>query len=131
MDLFATPKTLAERRADGSIVLESALPLGPYAASMADLFRGAADAHPGRLLVADREGGDWRRVTYGQARRMADGLAQALLDHGASRRPVMILSGNSVEPLLLTLACYTIGSPVVPASAPYSLLGAGHAPLRA
>ncbi|WP_433462257.1 feruloyl-CoA synthase [Spirillospora sp. CA-128828] len=130
MDLFATPRTLAERRADGSIVLESALPLGPYAASMADLFRSAADAHPGRLLVADRDGEDWRRVTYGQARRMADGLAQALLDHGASGRPVMILSGNSVEHLLLTLACYTIGSPAVPVSTAYSLLDTGNARLR-
>ena len=50
MDLFATPRTLAERRADGSIVLESALPPGPHAASMAHLFREAAAAHPGRTL---------------------------------------------------------------------------------
>ncbi|MGP4029411.1 feruloyl-CoA synthase [Actinomadura sp. 3N407] len=136
MELFATPRTLAERRDDGSIVLESALPLEPHAASMAHLFRDAADAHPDRLLVADRDGradadgGGWRRVTYGQARRMADGLAQALLDHGASGRPVMVLSGNSVEHLLLTLACYTAGSPVVPVSTAYSLLDADHVKLR-
>lgn len=134
MDLFATPRTLAERRADGSIVLESALPPDPHAASMAHLFREAAGARPGRLLVADRDGADpdggWRRVTYGEARRMVDGLAQALLDHGASSRPVMILSGNSVEHLLLTLACYTIGSPAAPVSTAYSLLDAGHAKLR-
>ncbi|TDD81544.1 feruloyl-CoA synthase [Actinomadura darangshiensis] len=130
MDLFASPRTLAERRADGSIVLASALPLGPYAASMAGLFRGAAGAHPDRVLVADRDGEDWRRVTYGEARRLVDGLAQALLDHGASGRPVMILSGNSVEHLLLTLACYTIGSPAVPVSTAYSLLDPDHVKLR-
>ncbi|MEU8801636.1 feruloyl-CoA synthase [Spirillospora sp. NPDC048819] len=130
MELFATPRTLAERRGDGSIVLESALPLEPHAASMAHLFQDAAEAHPGRLLVADRDGGGWRRVAYGRARRMADGLAQALLDRGASGRPVMVLSGNSVEHLLLTLACYTVGSPVVPVSTAYSLLDADHAKLR-
>ena len=116
MDLFAAPRTLAERRADGSIVLESALPPEPHAASMAHAFREAAEAHPGRLLVADRDGGAWRRVTYGEVRRTADGLAQAPLDHGASGRPVMILSGNSVEHLLLTLACYPFSSAVLRSS---------------
>lgn len=87
MDLFAAPRTLADRRADGSIVLESALAPVPPAASMAHLFRDAAAARPGRLLVADRDRGAWRRVGYGEARRKADGLAQALLDRGASGRP--------------------------------------------
>ncbi|MFE9101800.1 hypothetical protein [Actinomadura geliboluensis] len=70
MDLFAAPTTLADRRADGSLVLESALAPVPPAASMAHLFRDAAAARPGRLLVADR-------------------------DRGASGRPVMILSGTA------------------------------------
>ena len=44
---------------------------------------------------------------------------------------MLILSGNSIEHLLLTLACYTIGSPVVPVSTAYSLLTTDYAKLRA
>jgi feruloyl-CoA synthase len=130
MELFAEPRTLAERRADGSLVLTSALPLGTYARNMAEPFRATAAAHPERLLAADRDGDGWRRVTYGGALRRVNGLAQALLDRGAAGRPVMILSGNSADHLLLTLACYTIGSPAVPVSTAYSLLDTSHAKLR-
>jgi feruloyl-CoA synthase len=105
------------------------------------------------MLAAQRAGDSWRTITYGAARRQVDGLAQALLDEalpdealpdeagagpnaGASStartgRPVLILSGNSIEHLLLTLACYTIGSPVVPVSIAYSLLATDYAKLRA
>jgi feruloyl-CoA synthase len=131
MKLFATPETRAERHPDGSIVLTSGLPLEPPAENMAVPFREGARAHPDRLLVAERDGDGWRRVTWGEAARIVDGLAQALLDRNAAGRPVMILSGNSVEHLLLTLACYTAGSPAVPVSTAYSLLDPAFAKLRA
>jgi feruloyl-CoA synthase len=128
--LFAAPATVAERREDGSVVLTSAHPLGPYAGSMGRLFRDAAEAHPDRLLAAERHGDGWRRVTYGEAARQVAGLAQALIDRGAAGRPVLILSGNSVAHLLLTLAGFTAGSPVVPVSTAYSLLDRGLAKVR-
>jgi feruloyl-CoA synthase len=131
MGLFATPITRTEKRPDGSTVLTSGLPLEPGTDDMAAVFREGARAHPERVLVADRDGNDWRRVTWGEALRRIDGLSQALLDRKAAGRPVMVLSGNSVEHLLLTLACYTVGSPVVPVSTAYSLLDPAHAKLRA
>ena len=131
MELFVTPDTRAEWRSDGSVVLTSGLPLGPVAENMAVPFRRGARADPDRLLVAEREGDGWRRVTWGEAARLVDGLAQALLDRGAAGRPVMILSGNSVEHLLLMLACFTVGSPVVPVSTAYSLLDPAFAKLSA
>ncbi|MFC5745718.1 feruloyl-CoA synthase [Actinomadura rugatobispora] len=131
MELFTTPRTVAERLDDGSTILRSALPLGPHARNMAAPFREGARKHPDRLLVADRAEGEWREVTYGAALRAVDGLAQALLDRGAAGRPVMILSGNGIEHLLLTLACFTVGSPVVPVSTAYSLLDPAHVKLRA
>ena len=133
--IFARPVTTASRLLDGSTVLRSGIPLEPYAPSMAAMFRAAAMAHPGRTLAAQREAtaaGGWRTVTYGAARRQVDGLAQGLLDRcGTAAPPVMILSGNSIEHLLLTLACYTAGLPVVPVSTAYSLLASDHATLRA
>lgn len=129
--VFAPPDARVERRPDGSIILTSGMELLPPAASMAELYRASAEAHPEKIMIAQREDGAWRRVTYGQSRPVVDEIAQALIDRGAAGRPVMILSGNSVEHLLLTLACMTIGSPVIPVSTAYSLLDDDHTILRA
>ena len=131
-ELFATPRVIAERRDDGTLLLRSAEPLGPYARSMAHLFRDHAEAHPDRPLAAQREGERWRSVTWGEARTAADGLAQAFLDRGLGPdRPVMILSSNSIEHLLMTLGAHTAGVPVLPISAAYSLLSQDHERVRA
>lgn len=140
--IFAPPVTTASTLPDGSMLLRSGIPLEPYPASMAGTFRTAAAAHPDRVLVAQRAAAEdpaaaegpagWRTVTYAEARRQVDGLAQGLLDRcGPAARPVLILSGNSIEHLLLTLACYTAGLPAVPVSTAYSLLATDHATLRA
>jgi feruloyl-CoA synthase len=42
----------------------------------------------------------------------------------------MILSGNSIEHLLLTLAAFTVGSPAVRVSVAYSLQSSDHKKLR-
>ncbi len=129
--IFAEPVTTASAFPDGSTVLRSGIPLEPYAGSMAGMFRAAAAAHPDRILVAQRAAAGWRTLSYTEARRQVDGLAQGLLDRcGPAARPVMILSGNSIEHLLLTLACYTIGVPAVPVSTAYALLASDHATLR-
>src|SRR6266700_2649804 len=129
--IFAEPVTTASTFPDGSTVLRSGIPLEPYAGSMAGMFRAAAAAHPDRILVAQRAAAGWRTLSYNEARRQVDGLAQGLLDRcGPAARPVMILSGNSIEHLLLTLACYTIGVPAVPVSTAYALLASDHATLR-
>src|SRR4051812_29984619 len=128
IELFAPPRVLAEERDDGAILLRSADPLGEYAPSMAHTFRAGAEAHPDRVLAA--RGGATLR--WGEARERADAIAQALLDHGLGpRRPLMVLSGNSLEHLLLTLGAYTAGVPILPISTAYSLLSGDHARLRA
>jgi feruloyl-CoA synthase len=116
----------------GGLVLRSRCPLQPYDPSMARVFRKAAEAHPDRLAIAERDGeGRWRGPTYAQAREKADAIAQALLDRGLSAdHPVMILSGNSVDHGVLMLAGLTAGIPVAPLSVAYSLQSADHAKLK-
>jgi feruloyl-CoA synthase len=127
-ELFAPPRVLAEERDDGAILLRSAETLGDYAPSMAHSFRAGAAAHPDRVLAA-RAG---RALRWGEARERADAIAQSLLDHGLGReRPLMVLSGNSLEHLLLTLGAYTAGVPILPISTAYSLMSADHARVRA
>jgi len=132
LEVFARPRIEAERRADGSVLVRSAEPLGPYAPSMAHLFRAGAERHPERMLAAERDGDGWSALTWGAARERADGLAQALLDRGLGpERPLMVLSGNSHAHLVATLAAYTAGVPVLPVSTAYSLLSRDHERIRA
>src|SRR3954470_12764899 len=128
VELFAAPRVVAEERDDGAILLRSADRLGDFAPSMAHSFRAGAAEHPDRVL-AGRGGAVLR---WGEARERADAIAQALLDHGLGpERPLMVLSGNSLAHLVLTLAAYTAGVPVLPISTAYSLLSADHGRIRA
>jgi feruloyl-CoA synthase len=131
------PRTFAERRIhserlpDGRLLLRSAEPLADHPVSVVHEFRRHSEAHPHRLLLAERDaGGEWARLTWGEARAQADRLAQGLLDRGLADRPVMVLSGNSRLHLIVALAAMTVGAPVVPASVAYSLQSTDHAKLR-
>jgi feruloyl-CoA synthase len=135
--LFASPSVVCEaadvNADDGSVVLRSADPLGAYPATVMHSVRAWAEADPGHPLVAERgPDGGWRSCSYGQAVAAANGIGQALLDRGLGPdRPLLILSGNGVDHMLLTLGAMTAGVPVAPASVAYSLQSRDHAHLRA
>ncbi|MGY1710556.1 AMP-binding protein [Geodermatophilus sp. SYSU D00758] len=129
---FAPPRIEAERPGDGRLLLRSAEPLADHPASVVHSFRAGSEAHPDRLLVAERgPDGGWARSTWGEVRAQADRLAQGLLDRGLADRPVLVLSGNSRLHLTVALAAMTVGAPVVPTSVAYSLQSSDHAKLRA
>ena len=86
---------------------------------------------PERTLYAERAGEAWRRVSYREALAAARSLGQAMLDLGLGPdRPLMILSGNSIDHALLALAAMHVGVPVAPISPAYSLMSSDHAKLR-
>jgi feruloyl-CoA synthase len=121
-----------EQRADGAIVVRSTEPLEPYPARLTDRLLHWAEVAPERTLVARRAaGGEWRRVSFGQALRDARAIAQALIDRGlTAERPVAVLSENGIEHFLLMLGCYLAGVPIVPVSPAYSLLSQDHSKLK-
>jgi feruloyl-CoA synthase len=130
--LFAPPRIALERRSDGSILLRSEEALGEHERSIAHVLRRRAEQHPDRVLATqpDRDGGR-RAITFGEARAQADALAQSLLDLGLSaEQPVMVLSGNSIQHLVVMLGCFTAGVPVMPVSVAYSLMSKDHARIR-
>ncbi len=129
---YASPAIVREKSPDGSVRLYSSTPLQAYDPSLARLFRAAVAAAPGRTFLAERSpDGNWRRVSYEQARGLVDALATALIARGLSaERPVMILSGNAVDHALLMLAGHTAGIPVAPISVAYSLQSQDHAKLK-
>lgn len=122
-----------DRRADGTVLMRSRLPLDPVPDHVPGLLRRWGIEAPQRTWLAQRRGPDraWRRVSYGEALATVDALSQALIDLGLGPgRPVMILSGNSLEHALLTMAAMQVGAPAAPVSPAYSLVSQDHAKLR-
>ncbi len=129
--LFAQPRIQREDRPDGSFLLRSQEPVAEHPPTLIHSLRAWAETDPAHPLVAERAGADWRMVSYGEAAAAATAIGQGLLERGLGPdRPLMILSGNSAEHLLLTLGAMTAGVPVAPVSVAYSLQSQDHARLR-
>jgi feruloyl-CoA synthase len=111
------------------VLLRSEEPLGEHERSIAHVFRRRAELHADRLLATQPDGSS---ITFGEARAQADSVAQSLLDLGLNaERPLMVLSGNSIQHLVLMLGGFTAGVPVMPVSVAYSLMSKDHARIRA
>lgn len=121
-----------ERRSDGSIIIRPDEPLGDYPRVLTERLTYWASVAPDRALAAKRdERGEWRYLTYGDALRKVRSLGQVFLDRGLSaNRPVVILSGNDLEHLLLMLAGQHVGVPTASIAPPYSLISTDFAKLR-
>jgi len=130
---FLSRDVSVERRDDGTILLQSNHALKPYERHVpAFLAKWAAQA-PDRIWLAQRRGPDrdWLKVTYGEAKRQVDALTQTLLDRGfGPDRSVMILSSNSIEFALLSMAAMQARAPLAPVSPAYSVMSQDHAKLR-
>ena len=122
-----------ERRPDGVIVLKSRIPLKSYEKHIPASLAQWADAAPSRTWLAQRAGADrqWRKLSYGEAKRTVDGLTQGLLDLKLDPgSPVAILSGNSIEHALMTMAAMQARLPAAPVSPAYSLMSHDHVKLK-
>jgi feruloyl-CoA synthase len=127
-ETFASPDIAIDRRPDGVVILTSRAALTDWEPSITAVLRRRAAQHPDRPLAVH---GD-HELTYGEAVRRADALAGAFSALGLGPdKPVMILSGNSLEHLLVSLAAYAAGTPVMPISVAYSLMSSDHARIKA
>jgi feruloyl-CoA synthase len=127
------PDVSIETLPDGTYYVRSNHPPAQGPRSIAHLLAERAAAHPDRPYILQRAPGHgpWGGVTYGEAKRAADGIAQWLLDRSlGAGDSVMVLSANSVEHALLMLGCYTAGVPIAPISPAYSLISSDHAKLK-
>jgi feruloyl-CoA synthase len=121
-----------KERVDGSILLRPTAELAPYPVRVLDTLEHWAARSPDVTLVARRgANGQWRRLSYAEAlirvRRLADGLAQLEL---SAERPLVILSGNSIEHMVLGLAAMYLGVPYCPVSPAYSQASSDLSKLR-
>jgi feruloyl-CoA synthase len=123
--LFAKPAISAERRADGSIILKSTVPLGQSARCVGDWLEHWARQTPERVFLGDRASADapWRTVAYADALRQVCSVAAWILAQGLSaERPLVILADNSVDHALFALAAQHVGVPSAAISPAYSLM---------
>lgn len=123
-----------EERADGTLLVKPAEPLGSYPRKLTDRLEEVAARHPQRLFLAERAPGvprRWRELRYNEAWEQVQRIAAALLARGLSQdRPVAILSGSGIEHALLALGALHAGVPYCAVTPAYSLLSEDHVKLR-
>lgn len=122
-------KVIREDRPDGSIWLTSGYELSPVAPTTNDWLERWAAQTPERTFLAVRSGTGWRTITYGEALERVRALAAGLLARGI-QGPILILSGNSIDHAILTLAAHYVGIITVPVAEQYGLIPGAHGRLQ-
>lgn len=121
------PKVRLRRDGEGALVLQAEEALAPRPRVLTERLVKGAKAHPGRVLLAERQGDGWASVGWSDGLDRVLGLAQALLDLGVTaERPLAILSAGSVGHGLLALAATHVGLAYSPMSPGWSLLASDH-----
>jgi feruloyl-CoA synthase len=121
---FGDPAVSIERRDNGTIYLRPKKAIGEYPVRLTDRLRHWAKTEPDRIFMAERDGGrGWRQITYSELLISSRHIASSLLARGLSaERPVMILSGNSIDHALIAFGALYAGIPFCPVSPAYSLI---------
>jgi len=105
---------------DGELIAATT-PLVTHFATVKEMLRSRATETPGNIFLRERTTDGWRELPYGEAQILTQRLAASLLSRGLSvERPLAILSGNSINHALLSLAAMSVGVPVAPISVAYS-----------
>src|SRR3981189_3695671 len=126
-----SPAVTIERRDDGTIYLRPKAKLGDYPVRITDRLHHWAKIAPERVFMAERDAdGAWRKITYAQLLNSTRAIASALLARGLSaEKPIVILSGNSVDHALLAFGALYAGIPFCPVSPAYSLVSRDYSKL--
>src|SRR5664279_5776293 len=121
---FCDPAVTIERHDDGTIYLRPKTALDRYPERLTDRLQHWATTAPDRIFMAERDGGrGWRQITYAELLTSSRHIASALLARGLSaEKPVVILSGNSIDHALIAFGALYAGIPFCPVSPAYSLV---------
>ncbi len=129
---FDDPQCLAPRRvqrqdhAGGSFVLRSPEPLRPHARCVGEWLERWARETPAAPAFAEASPGGWLTLNWQQLRQRVGAVAQGLLDlQLPPGQPVVVLSDNSLDHLVLLLAGMHVGHAVCTVSSGYCRLAGG------
>jgi feruloyl-CoA synthase len=129
-NLALAPRVATWRRDGDTWYVSSPLPLAEPPPTLSALLDRAAAETPAREFLIERGATGLSRVTYAEALEASDKIAAWLLRTGRAHRPVVALSGNSIDHALLMLGAMRVGAPFVPVSPAYSLASQDYAKLR-
>src|SRR5882757_7030689 len=121
---FGDPAVTIDRREDGTIYVRPKIALGQYPVRLTDRLHHWAKAEPNRIFMAERDAsGEWRQISYAQLLASSRHIASGLLARGLSaEKPIVILSGNSIDHALVAFGALYAGVPFCPVSPAYSLI---------
>ncbi|MDP3852299.1 AMP-binding protein [Phenylobacterium sp.] len=112
-----------ERRADGTILIGSKIPLRPYDANIPAAFARRAAISGEKPALAQRGAdGEWAFTSFARLKRDMDAATQWLLDQ-APAGPVLILAANTPAFAVMSFAAQAAGRAACPVSVTYAALG--------
>lgn len=107
--------------------------LKPYPQKLTDRLLQYATSHPERTFAAKKDKhGEWIKLSYAETVKRAWNIAQALHNRPelSAERPLVILSGNDLEHLTLSMGAMLAGVPFSAISPAYSLISKDFAKLK-
>jgi feruloyl-CoA synthase len=121
---FGNPDVTVERRDDGTIYLRPKAKLGDFPVRITDRLHHWARAEPNRTFMAERNAArGWRQISYAELLTSSRHIASALLARGLTAdKPIVILSGNSIDHARIAFGALYAGIPFCPVSPAYSLV---------
>jgi feruloyl-CoA synthase len=129
---FDDPRLMAPRRAErhdlgaGAFVLRNPEPLGAYVRCIGEWLEQWARETPDAPAFAEPSGAAWAVLSWRELRRRVGAVGQALIDlQLPAGKPVVVLSDNALDHLVLLLAGMHIGRAVCTVSSAYSRLAGG------
>lgn len=130
-EIFLPQRAKLQKRSDGNLELSSPYSLRPTVARTGDWLDHWAAQTPDAIFLAEREGEGWKTINYADALKKVRALASALLDMGLNaEKPLMLLSGKSIDHALLALAAQYVGIASVAVAEQYSMIPSAHGKLR-
>lgn len=84
---FLPARVDVERRAGGVFILRSPETLRPYVRCLGEYLERWSTEKPNDVFLAQRDGENWRKITWAETRRMVHAIATSLLERGSRRRP--------------------------------------------
>jgi feruloyl-CoA synthase len=131
--LLAPRQALRRDLGGGAFVLESPEPLRPYARCVGEWLEHWAAQTPDAPAFAEPapagSAARWRTLSWWRLRQQVGAVAQSLLALPGPRagvhKPVVVLSDNALDHLVLVLAALHVGRPVCTVSSGYCRLAQG------
>jgi feruloyl-CoA synthase len=117
---YAPRRLEVDERPGGELILTNPSPYETKFQTMTAALEHWALKAPARVWLAERSGGGWRTITFGEARDKVATIAANLMAMGVVRlEPLLILAHNGIDHALIAYAAMSQGMPIAPVSPQY------------